>query len=198
VRKSLSEIITPPAISRRNVFTARGDHVNCACLIAILEQPAAGQFAQAYEHRNQQPGGELLAHHLSTFGPETQDHLLALGRHIRLEQGGGAARAVQAGVVLAPRADGAAGDQLDHRRQHRLPRGRTGCEVLRDAATDARQDFDEALKAFDKSEKAGYTASQVLATIYRALDIDPAQTVPDNTGRPRHILDDREVVRELV
>ena len=43
-----------------------------------------------------------------------------------------------------------------------------------------------------------YTASQVLATIYRAIGIDPAQTVPDNTGRPRHILDDREVVRELV
>src|SRR5262249_7530248 len=43
-----------------------------------------------------------------------------------------------------------------------------------------------------------YTVSQVLATIYRAMGIDPAQTVPDNTGRPRHVLDDREVVRELV
>jgi Protein of unknown function (DUF1501) len=43
-----------------------------------------------------------------------------------------------------------------------------------------------------------YTVSQVLSTIYRAMGIDPAQTVPDNTGRPRHILDDREIVRELV
>jgi hypothetical protein len=42
------------------------------------------------------------------------------------------------------------------------------------------------------------TAPQVLATIYQALGIDPVQTVMDNTGRPRHLLDDRMPVRELV
>jgi len=42
------------------------------------------------------------------------------------------------------------------------------------------------------------TASQVLATIYRAIGIDPAQTVLDNTGRPRHVLADRESIRELI
>ena len=42
------------------------------------------------------------------------------------------------------------------------------------------------------------TVPQVLATIYQALDIDPGQTVLDNTGRPRHLLDDRLPIRELV
>jgi hypothetical protein len=42
------------------------------------------------------------------------------------------------------------------------------------------------------------TVSQVLATIYHAIGIDPAQTFLDNTGRPRHILDDREPIRELL
>ena len=42
------------------------------------------------------------------------------------------------------------------------------------------------------------TAPQVLATIYQALGIDPGQTVLDNTGRPRHLLDDRLPIRELV
>jgi hypothetical protein len=40
--------------------------------------------------------------------------------------------------------------------------------------------------------------SQILSTIYRAIGIDPALTVNDNTGRPRHILSDRTPVRELV
>jgi hypothetical protein len=42
------------------------------------------------------------------------------------------------------------------------------------------------------------TVSQVLATIYRTVGIDPAQTFLDNTGRPRHILDDRAPLRELL
>ena len=42
------------------------------------------------------------------------------------------------------------------------------------------------------------TAPQVLATVYQALGIDPGQTVLDNTGRPRHLLDDRLTIRELV
>jgi hypothetical protein len=42
------------------------------------------------------------------------------------------------------------------------------------------------------------SVSQVLSTIYHAIGIDPAQTVLDNTGRPRYILDDREPLRELL
>jgi hypothetical protein len=43
-----------------------------------------------------------------------------------------------------------------------------------------------------------YTASQVLATLYRALGIDPSRTFPNGSGRPMYILDDREPVTELL
>jgi hypothetical protein len=42
------------------------------------------------------------------------------------------------------------------------------------------------------------TVPQVLATIYRAIGIDPARTFPNGTGRPVHILDDRTPIRELL
>lgn len=43
-----------------------------------------------------------------------------------------------------------------------------------------------------------YTPSNVLATLYRHLGIDPAATIPDFNRRPMHLLDEREVVRELL
>jgi hypothetical protein len=43
-----------------------------------------------------------------------------------------------------------------------------------------------------------YSVSQVLRTLYRAIGIDPSLTFPDNSGRPRHILEDREPVQELL
>jgi hypothetical protein len=43
-----------------------------------------------------------------------------------------------------------------------------------------------------------YTVPQVLATLYRAIGIDPATTFNNSAGRPVHIVDDREPVRELV
>jgi uncharacterized protein (DUF1501 family) len=43
-----------------------------------------------------------------------------------------------------------------------------------------------------------YRVPQVLSTIYHALGIDPAQTLPNASGRPMHILDDREPVTELL
>jgi hypothetical protein len=38
----------------------------------------------------------------------------------------------------------------------------------------------------------------VIATVYHALGIDPAEKVPDFSGRPQYLLDDREPIRELV
>jgi hypothetical protein len=43
-----------------------------------------------------------------------------------------------------------------------------------------------------------YTVPQVLSTLYRAIGIDPSKTFLDGTGRPRHILDDRDPVKELI
>jgi Protein of unknown function (DUF1501) len=49
-----------------------------------------------------------------------------------------------------------------------------------------------------RSKGQPYTPSNVLATLYRHLGIDPAATIPGLDGRPMHILDDRAVVRELI
>lgn len=37
----------------------------------------------------------------------------------------------------------------------------------------------------------------VLSTVYRTLGIDPSQTLPDFSGRPQYLLDDREPIHEL-
>jgi uncharacterized protein (DUF1501 family) len=42
------------------------------------------------------------------------------------------------------------------------------------------------------------TPAQVLATLYKALGIDPSMTFPNGSGRPMYILDDREPITELV
>ncbi|MBI2804606.1 MAG: DUF1501 domain-containing protein [Planctomycetes bacterium] len=42
------------------------------------------------------------------------------------------------------------------------------------------------------------TAPQVLATLYRAIGIDPAMTFNNGTGRPIHIVDDRNPITELL
>ena len=42
-----------------------------------------------------------------------------------------------------------------------------------------------------------YTPSNVLASLYRHLGIDPSITIPDQANRPMYVLDDRESVSEL-
>jgi hypothetical protein len=42
------------------------------------------------------------------------------------------------------------------------------------------------------------TAPQLLATLYRAMGIDPGMTFPNQTGRPMYVLDDREPISELL
>jgi hypothetical protein len=48
-----------------------------------------------------------------------------------------------------------------------------------------------------QSKGTPYTPSNVLATLYRHLGLDPATTLPDHTRRPMYLLDDREGVKEL-
>jgi Protein of unknown function (DUF1501) len=43
-----------------------------------------------------------------------------------------------------------------------------------------------------------YKAPQLLATLYRVIGIDPAMTFLNGSGRPMHILDDRQPVVELL
>lgn len=46
--------------------------------------------------------------------------------------------------------------------------------------------------------RAPYRPENVLAMIYRHLGIDPAVTFNDSFGRPRHLLDERGLIRELL
>ncbi len=43
-----------------------------------------------------------------------------------------------------------------------------------------------------------YTPQNVLATLYHVLGIDPSTTLPDHSGRPIYLLDDRRKIEELV
>ena len=43
-----------------------------------------------------------------------------------------------------------------------------------------------------------YTPQNILATLYHVLGIDPAATIPDHSGRPQYLLDDRDPVKELI
>jgi hypothetical protein len=49
-----------------------------------------------------------------------------------------------------------------------------------------------------QSKGRPFTPSNVLATVYRHLGIDPATTIPDYQSRPMHVLDDREPIQELL
>jgi hypothetical protein len=50
----------------------------------------------------------------------------------------------------------------------------------------------------DRSKDAPITPSNVLASLYHHLGINPATTIPDNNGRPMYLLDERDPVRELI
>jgi len=49
----------------------------------------------------------------------------------------------------------------------------------------------------DRSRSTPYTPANLLATLYRYLGIDPEMTLPDHSGRPMYLLDDREPITEL-
>jgi hypothetical protein len=43
-----------------------------------------------------------------------------------------------------------------------------------------------------------YVPQNLLATLYKEVfGIDPAATLPDHTGRPVYLLDEREMIKEL-
>jgi hypothetical protein len=50
----------------------------------------------------------------------------------------------------------------------------------------------------DRARTRPVKSSHVLATLYHVLGIDPATTVPDFSGRPMYVLDDREKISELI
>lgn len=49
-----------------------------------------------------------------------------------------------------------------------------------------------------RSKGKPYTPSNIMANLYRHLGLDPVTTIRDHQNRPMHLLDDREIVRELI
>lgn len=49
-----------------------------------------------------------------------------------------------------------------------------------------------------RPEGKAYGPQNVLATIYQVLGIDPSATLPDFSGRPTYLIDDRQPIRELL
>ena len=50
----------------------------------------------------------------------------------------------------------------------------------------------------EKPAACPYRPENVLAMVYRHLGIDPQLTIPDLAGRPRHLLERREIISELI
>lgn len=50
----------------------------------------------------------------------------------------------------------------------------------------------------ERPQERRVSVPQVLATLYRAMGIDPGQTFPNGTGRPIHIVEDRAPITELL
>jgi hypothetical protein len=50
----------------------------------------------------------------------------------------------------------------------------------------------------DRSRGTPYTPQNVLSTLYHFLGIDPETTLPDFSGRPMYLLDEREQISEIV
>ena len=50
----------------------------------------------------------------------------------------------------------------------------------------------------DRAKGKPFTPQHLLATLYDVLGIDPSGTIPDHTGRPQFLLDDRDRIDELL
>ena len=58
--------------------------------------------------------------------------------------------------------------------------------------------FDAVLSSDGRFVAFQSNASNLLATVYQTLGVDPGMTFQNTTGRPVHILDERAPVRELL
>jgi hypothetical protein len=72
-----------------------------------------------------------------------------------------------------------------------------GAAVLAGGGFKAGQVIGETDAQAARSKTQPYTPSNVLASLYGHLGIDPATTIPGHDKRPMYVLDDREPVREL-
>ena len=89
-----------------------------------------GNFASTSIAPATAAGSGIPFRRLAALGAEFQRDGRAIDRDVRLEQRRGAARAARLRIALAARTDGAARDELDHRRERELARRLGGAEML--------------------------------------------------------------------
>jgi Protein of unknown function (DUF1501) len=73
-----------------------------------------------------------------------------------------------------------------------------GCAVLFGGGLKMGQVVGETDSRAERSKSGAVGFQNVIATIYNLLGIDPATTLPDFSGRPQFVLEERDPVRELV
>jgi hypothetical protein len=74
----------------------------------------------------------------------------------------------------------------------------TGFALLAGGGITTGQVVGESDRHGERSKGKPFTPQNLLATLYRLLGIDPAATLPDHTGRPQFLLDDRDPINELL
>ncbi len=73
-----------------------------------------------------------------------------------------------------------------------------GCAVIAGGGLRMGQVIGETDRRAERSKGKPYTPQNVLATMYHVLGIDPGAAFNDYQGRPVHLLDDREKIKELI
>ena len=74
----------------------------------------------------------------------------------------------------------------------------TGFTLLAGGGLRTGQVIGETDRRGERSKGTPYTPQNVLATLQNVLGIDATTTFPDHSGRPQHLLDDREPIGELL
>ena len=73
-----------------------------------------------------------------------------------------------------------------------------GCALLYGGGLRMGQVIGETDARAERAKSGSINFQNIFATIYHVLGIDPATTLPDFSGRPQYLLDDREPIAALV
>ena len=130
-------------LAQERVDRGGRDRADGAGTVAVLEHALARHGAQDADGAHELGRVAFLAHGLAALGLEGQHHAIVFQRDVGLQQRGGAAGAVEAGIGFVAGADRGARDQLDHRRQREFAGRLIARQVHRDVAADFRQRGDQ-------------------------------------------------------
>ena len=73
-----------------------------------------------------------------------------------------------------------------------------GCALVAGGGLQMGQYVGETDVRAERPQSRPYSPQNLFATLYRVLGLDPAATLPDGSGRPMYLLDDRDPIRELL